>query len=608
MSLLVEGEPSGSRPGQQIGWHPWGPAAFELARQRNQPVLLSIDAVWCYWCRVMEDTTFRDPDVIEFISQNFVPVRVDNDHRPEINARYNVGGWPTTAFLTGHGGIVAGATYLPADQLLAMLMEVQRAYQEEKPQLYEQANNLFRQRQDEVAKISAGAELETPQVQRIARRSAGMYDPVNGGFGEELKFPGVPTLKLLLHMFRTSGEEFYRVMLEKSLDSMLRGELLDPVDGGFFRYCAQANWTEAQHEKMLEDNVGLARVYLEAWPLLNQEAYRQAAAGTIDYILTNLYDAEAAGFWGSQGAHSGYFALAQGAREGQAAPAVDPFCYANWSAQAVSLLLEASWVLSRPELIPTARQVLQTLTERAQGGELSHAYSPAYSDRGQPPESRQQLLTDWASLLNALMDAHNWDPGQGDYLASAEQVGRQMVERFSDPSAGGFFDTEKDAQAVGYLKLREKPLPENVLAVQGLLKLHQATLNEEYRQLAESALSAYVDANRSYGELAAAYALTVDLFLNTPVEITVEGNPEDGAAQNLLHAAVRVTSPQLVIKPRLSADYAGKAQAHVCLDTVCLPPVGDPDSLQAIVEAAVGVGSASQVNPFENILDRFPGL
>ena len=604
MSSRVEGEPSGPQPGQQIGWLPWGPAPFELARQRNQPVILSISAVWCYWCRVMEDTTFQDPGVIEFISQNFVPVRVDNDHRPEINARYNVGGWPTTAFLTGHGGIVAGATYLPPDQLLAMLLEVQRAYQEEKPQLYEQANNLFRQRQDEVAKISAGAELDAKQVQRIARRSAGTYDPANGGFGEEPKFPAVPVLRLLLHLFRTTGEEFYRVMLERSLDGMLGGELLDPVDGGFFRYCAQADWTEAQHEKMLEDNVGLARVYLEAWLLLDQDSYRRAASDTVDYILHHLYDAEAPGFRGSQGAHSSYFALPEGARGGQATPAVDPFCYANWSAQAVSLLLEASWTLSRPELIPVARHVLTALVAGAQNGELNHAYCHGRL----PPEPRQQLLTDWASLLNALMDAHNWDPDRGDYLPAAEGVARQMMERFSDLSSGGFFDTEKDEQAVGYLKLREKPLPENVLAVQGLMKLHQATLNDEYRHLAERALSAYVEANRTYGEFAAAYALAVDLFLNSPVEITVEGQPEDAAAQNLLRAAARVTSRHLVVKPLLSANYAGNAQAHVCLDTVCLPPVADPDSLQGTVKAAVDGGTASQVNPFENILDRFPGL
>ena len=170
--------------------------------------------------------------------------------------------------------------------------------------------------------------------------------------------------------------------------------------------------------------------------------------------------------------------------------------------------------------------------------------------------------------------------------------------------SGSFFDTEKDKEATGYLKLREKPLPENVLAIRGLLKLHQATLNDEYRQLAQRALSAYVEANRNYGEFAAAYALMVDLYLNSPVEITVEGQPEDVAAQKLLRAATRVTSPHLVVKPLLSADYAGTAQAHVCLDTVCLPPVTDPVSLLAIVEG----GTAGQDSLFENILDRFPGL
>jgi uncharacterized protein YyaL (SSP411 family) len=206
------------------------------------------------------------------------------------------------------------------------------------------------------------------------------------------------------------------------------------------------------------------------------------------------------------------------------------------------------------------------------------------------------------------MDAHNWDPDRGDYLPMAEGVARQMVERFSDPSSGGFFDTERDKEATGYLKLREKPLPENVLAVQGLLKLHQATLNDEYRQQAQRTLSAYVEGNRNYGEFAAAYALTVDLFLNSPVEITVEGRTGDAAAQDLLRAATRVTSPHLVVKPLLIADYEGNAQAHVCLDTVCLLPVADPESLQATVQATIEGGTGTQVSPFENILDRFPGL
>lgn len=83
--------------------------------------MLSISAVWCYWCHVMDETSYSDPDVARLIDQSFIAIRVDNDHRPDLNSRYNVGGWPTTAFLTGHGGLIGGATYLPPDQFLSML-------------------------------------------------------------------------------------------------------------------------------------------------------------------------------------------------------------------------------------------------------------------------------------------------------------------------------------------------------------------------------------------------------------------------------------------------------------------------------------------------------
>ena len=94
----------------------------------------------------MDETSYSDPDVALLINQNFVAVRVDNDHRPDLNSRYNVGGWPTTAFLTGHGGLIGGATYLPPDQFLSMLSELRQAYEEDRADLYDQARGLLRQR------------------------------------------------------------------------------------------------------------------------------------------------------------------------------------------------------------------------------------------------------------------------------------------------------------------------------------------------------------------------------------------------------------------------------------------------------------------------------
>ena len=587
-----------------IQWLPWGKPAFDRAQQQDKPVLLYISAVWCYWCHVMEETTFADRDVVGFINDNFVPVLVDNDHRPDVNARYNVGGWPTTAFLTPHGGYIAGATYLPPDQLLAMLLEVRRAYGEDKPGLYDQAAQLQRQRQDYVNQVAGGQELTHRQVDRIARRMTGAYDARCGGFGEEPKFPSAPILQFLLHLLRTTGEEFYRAMLLKTLDRIAAGELYDSVDGGFFRYCTQADWTEAQHEKMLEDNINLARVFLDAGLLMGQPKYRRIAAQTIDYLLTVLYDETAGGFRGSQGAHSDYFGRPREVRRVQTPPAPDPFCYTGWTCQAVSLLLEAAWKLPRPELTGLALRVLDGISDKMSSGHLVHAF-----DRSGAPSPQLaadgDLLCDWAALLNALVDAHNCCPQRPDYLQRAVATAAELDRRFYDHGKAGYCDIELDPEAVGYLREREKPLQDNVLAAQALLKLYQATQDAQYQSQAENILSAFVEANRDYGEHAASYAATVDLFLHPPIEITIEG-PQDGAdTLALVKAAARLDYPNLVIKPAISPGTgepgSGPAQAHVCLDTICFPPVSRPEALaDSVAEALEG-----PQNPVESIFERF---
>ena len=558
---------------------------------------MAISAVWCYWCHVMDETSYSDPDVAQVINEYFIPVRVDSDHRPDINARYNVGGWPTTAFLTGHGGIIAGATYLPPDQLLAMLGEIQRAYQDDKPQIYDHARDLQQVRRDQAGRVKAGPELSPLLVDRAARAVAGAYDPANGGFGEEPKFPNAPVLAFLLHLARSTQEDFYRAMLIKTLDRMAESSIHDQEDGGFFRYCTQADWSEAQREKLLEDNLNLSRVYLDAWLLLGQESYRQVAEGCLTYVLTSLYQPDTTAFRGSQGAHSEYFALPTAARSEQTPPPVDPSSYASSNALAVNTLLTASSLLARPELADTAMAVLKVLDQAAETGKLSHVYP----QKG--PTHAPAFLGDWSHLLSALLAAYS-HTGEDSYLERAKSVAFQMVDRFIDENSGGFFDAQPDPDAVGYLQVREKPIAENLTAAFGLLKLSQAAMNDDYRQMAEACLSAFVETYREHGEFAAAYGLTVDLWLNSPVEITVEGPPEDPSTLAMLRAAARLPYPHLDIKPTLSDVLPLPALAHVCLNTVCLPPVTDPEELaKAVTEM-----SSPSASPFENIFERFPGL
>ena len=581
----------------QIDWHSWGEAAFARAQDENKPVLLAISAVWCHWCHVMDETSYSDADVSSFINENFVAIRIDSDHRPDINARYNVGGWPTTAFLTGHGGIMAAATYLPPDQLLAMLAEVSQAYQEDKPQVYERAREMLRLRKEQVARVKAGPEIAQSLVDHAARTVAGAYDASNGGFGEEPKFPNPSVLAFLLHRTRTTGEEFYRAMLHKTLNRMAESSIRDGVEGGFFRYCTKADWSDAQWEKLLEDNLNLVRVYLDAWLLLGDDSYRKVAESTLDYVLNHLFDENASLFHGSQGAHSQYFGLPLTSRQEHPAPLVDPSCYVGANALAVSLLLDASWTLNRPALRVLALDILAALDAEVQKRQLSHVYGSA------EPDMVPAFLGDWAQLLTALMAAHG-HTAQESYLERAKNVAQEMVDRFFDESIGGFFDTEADPKAIGYLQVREKALADNLVAVLGLLKLNQATRNDDYRQLAEATLSAFVETYRDHGEFAATYGLLVDLWLNSPVEVTIEGMPNDGSTLNMLKAAAALPCPHLEIKPVLIEMFDPPAMAHICLDTICLPPVSDPS---ALAESVNGLVSA-QTSPFENIFERFPGL
>ena len=108
----------------EIKWRPWGEPAFAEARRLGRPVLLSLSAVWCHWCHVMDETSYSDPRVIAAVNEHFVPVRVDNDRHPDVNRRYNMGGWPTTAFLAASGDVLTGGTYLPPDQMLESLARV----------------------------------------------------------------------------------------------------------------------------------------------------------------------------------------------------------------------------------------------------------------------------------------------------------------------------------------------------------------------------------------------------------------------------------------------------------------------------------------------------
>ena len=116
----------------KINWLEWDKEAFEKAKKEDKPILLDLTAVWCHWCHVMDSTSYSDDEVAKIISQEFIPIKVYIDKRPDIRERYNMGGFPSTVFLNSDGYIIAGETYVPPERFKLMLEGVKSAYKNKK--------------------------------------------------------------------------------------------------------------------------------------------------------------------------------------------------------------------------------------------------------------------------------------------------------------------------------------------------------------------------------------------------------------------------------------------------------------------------------------------
>jgi uncharacterized protein YyaL (SSP411 family) len=266
-----------------VDWLPWGDEARRLAAERDVPILLSVGYSACHWCHVMERESFEDADTAAYMNERFVPVKVDREERPDVDAIYMVavqsmtgrGGWPMTVFLDPDGIPFYGGTYYPPEPRhgmpsFQMVMEaIDQAWREQRDEIRERSEST-RERLGAVAKVPAPeGGLEAAILDRAAERLGTIADRQNGGFGGAPKFPPASALDFLLGR----GEA---QITERTLDAMAGGGIYDQLGGGFARYAVDAVWLVPHFEKMLYDNALLARTYLHGWQVLGHDRYRRA--------------------------------------------------------------------------------------------------------------------------------------------------------------------------------------------------------------------------------------------------------------------------------------------------------------------------------------------
>ncbi|MEU9404620.1 thioredoxin domain-containing protein [Streptomyces sp. NPDC048281] len=289
-----------------VDWWPWSPEAFEEARRRDVPVLLSVGYSACHWCHVMAHESFEDEVTAGYLNEHFVSVKVDREERPDVDAVYmeavqaatGQGGWPMTVFLTPDAEPFYFGTYFPPAPRHGMpsfrqvLEGVRAAWADRREEVAEVAGKIVR----DLAQRELGQQGGRPPGEgELAQALLGLtreYDPQRGGFGGAPKFPPSMVIEFLLRHHARTGSEGALQMAVDTCERMARGGLYDQLGGGFARYSVDRDWVVPHFEKMLYDNALLCRVYAHLWRATGSELARRVALETADFMVRELRTAE----------------------------------------------------------------------------------------------------------------------------------------------------------------------------------------------------------------------------------------------------------------------------------------------------------------------------
>ncbi|MCK9486556.1 MAG: DUF255 domain-containing protein [Dehalococcoidia bacterium] len=588
----------------EVPWLEWDASAFQRAREQDMPVLLSISASWCHWCHVMDETTYSDQRVIDLLASRFVCVRVDGDERPDVDARYNAGGWPTTAFLTPDGDRITAATDLAPDQMLEAMTAVLEAWHVDRDAVVQQveASRAMRAAERAAARAQRGPGALTPSMLDVALEVVERrYDVDQPGLLEDgarpgseremLRFPHPQVLRLWRYAHLRRGEPEALARAVAMARAMVDGGLYDEAAGGFFRYATRPDWSAPHPEKLARDQGALLLAFAElaSADADAREALAEAVEGTATYLAETLGDSQGA-IAGSQDADEAWHHASAEEREGMSPPAVDGRVFTASAAVAARGLLAAGVAYGRRDWVERGRRVVDFLIQHLRAGEagMYHAYEGAPRLFG--------ILDDQAQSILAFLEAYEVT-GQPFYFEHARALGH-LVERDWHEPGMGFRDLAYGHEDTALLAEPSMPLPVNVSTAEGFLWMGRLTHDDRYLALAQEALSAFAHGLEGRGLAVADYARVVDRLLSAEPEFKIvsefpAGEP-DRVADPLHQAALRMPlagrtvqrlSPEQDVALMYQLGLPRTARvAYVCSGTTCSSPITDPDALPGAVE------------------------
>lgn len=551
-----------------LQWTGWSDDLFDRAKREKRFVLLDLEAVWCHWCHVMDETTYKDPATIRLLESKYITVRVDQDSRPDLANRYEDYGWPATVVYAPDGReLVKRQGYIPPKEMASMLRAV---IADPTPGPSVRAEEKVEFPANAVLPAKLRAQLEATYLRR--------YDARNGAWGFEQKFLDWDSVEYAMALARKGDAKAER-MARQTLDAQLN--LLDPAWGGVYQYSTDGDWKHPHFEKIMQFQAENLRIYALAYLQYHEPRYLKAAMEIRRFLKTFLMSPEGA-FYTSQnadlvdGEHSAeYFRLDDAGRRKLGIPRVDQHVYARengWAIQAFAALYQAT---GDAEVLAEARRAAAwVMANRAiEGSGFRHGERDAAGP----------YLGDTLAMSRAMLALYA-STGERVWLERSEAELRFIAGNFRNTAGAGYVTVS----SAGAKPERD----ENAMLARVANLVWHYTGDGSFRKMAEEAMR-YVVAPQVARTHSAAGALLPDLEMNTePVHLTIVGHKDEPAAIELFRTAVRYPSGYKRIEwwdvregrlPNPDVEYPElkKPAAFVCTAKSCSPPVFAADQLLA---------------------------
>lgn len=558
-----------------IQWQPWSPQVFQQATKSHKLVFLYLEATWCHWCHVMQDSTFKDRGVQNVLAHDYLAIRVDHDANPFLANRYRDYGWPALIFFSPDGKeIVKRAGYIEPEAFTRLLSTIVK---DPSPELA-----------DQPADLASSSNLSASHRDDLLRRHRESYDHVRGGLKTVHKYLERDSVEYdLTHADNPEEAQRARETLSAA------NTLIDPVWGGMYQYSTNGDWSHPHFEKIMRTQAGALRLYALSYGRLHRAEDLLSADRIRDYLLNKLRDGNGA-FYVSQDADvtpgqksDSYYALDDANRRRIGFPRIDHSIYGDANGVAIEALAMHALYANRPESLLAAEQAMEWVLVHRKGslGGIRHGVQ----------REKVEYLSDNLAVARAALMLYRVT-AQRRWLDLSSKLGEHIAKSFTLASGG-----------LAGVTLNVKPLSptpvldENISAARFFNLLGTYSGNKRHLETAKTALRWAIGQDSAEPSVEeAGLLLANEEFLRAPLHLTVVGSKKDPVARQLFDRASRVPKFYLRVEwidrsetplPNQDVVYPTfkKAAGFSCEAQRCSAPRFTPDDYASAIAGLTAV-------------------